>query len=364
MNPVKLVIIGGFLGAGKTTSLLSIAERLARRGNKVGIVTNDQGSELVDTAYLRHSGFPVLEVAGGCFCCHFDQFADRLEKLAESDAPDYILAEPVGSCTDLIATLLKPLRKAGRTAIALAPLSVVVDPKRLHRVMMDQDNPLPNEIHYLFGKQLEEADLIVVNKTDKMDADDTLRGLRFLESRYPAAEVIPVSALTGAGVEDWTERLGVAEAPPSRSSLGIDYDTYARAEEMLGWMNGTVRLSSAEAIDGNQAGRDLMEWVRNALAEQDREIAHMKMYLVSGSDHLKMSLTSLADTLSTDHRLAVPIREATLIVNIRALSDPALLKDAIMGALRQGAEKHGFQFETPVMEAFRPSYPTPVHRLS
>ena len=109
MMSTELIIVGGFLGSGKTTSILSIAKYLLNSGKKIGIVTNDQGSDLVDTNFLEKFGLTVLEVTGGCFCCNFDEFIRKIRDLAEDEMPDVILAEPVGSCTDLIATIFKPI---------------------------------------------------------------------------------------------------------------------------------------------------------------------------------------------------------------------------------------------------------------
>src|SRR6266567_3076871 len=69
---VRFVMVGGFLGAGKTTTLARLARFYQGRGQKVGIVTNDQAQDLVDTTSLRSQGFPVEEVHGACFCCRFD----------------------------------------------------------------------------------------------------------------------------------------------------------------------------------------------------------------------------------------------------------------------------------------------------
>ena len=65
-------MIGGFLGAGKTTSVATLAEHLSATGRTVGLITNDQGRELVDTAMLRSKGFATEEIPGGCFCCRFN----------------------------------------------------------------------------------------------------------------------------------------------------------------------------------------------------------------------------------------------------------------------------------------------------
>ena len=130
-NKTNLVVIGGFLGSGKTTSVLNMARYLVCQGKRIGIVTNDQGSQLVDTQFLVQAGLPVLEVTGGCFCCNFDQFSEKLNQLAADQLPDYILAEPVGSCTDLMATIFKPLKAKYTQQFSLSPLSILADPKRV-----------------------------------------------------------------------------------------------------------------------------------------------------------------------------------------------------------------------------------------
>ncbi|MCH8147187.1 MAG: cobalamin biosynthesis protein P47K, partial [Planctomycetes bacterium] len=65
-------MLGGFLGAGKTTAVGRLATYATDRGLRVGLISNDQSSGLVDTALLRSQGFAVAEIAGGCFCCRFN----------------------------------------------------------------------------------------------------------------------------------------------------------------------------------------------------------------------------------------------------------------------------------------------------
>ena len=68
---IRYIMVGGFLGAGKTTTLGRLAKIYQDQGLKVGVVTNDQASDLVDTNSLRAQGLTVGEVAGACFCCNF-----------------------------------------------------------------------------------------------------------------------------------------------------------------------------------------------------------------------------------------------------------------------------------------------------
>jgi len=94
----RLVLVGGFLGAGKTTLLINAAKTLVAMGHRVGIVTNDQADDLVDTALARQCDIPVTEVAGGCFCCRFPDLLVSIERLQEMVDPDIVLAEAVAIC--------------------------------------------------------------------------------------------------------------------------------------------------------------------------------------------------------------------------------------------------------------------------
>jgi len=104
MPKTQVILVGGFLGAGKTTLLARATEQLVRQGKRVGLITNDQAANLVDTAILKEVSDAVQEVAGGCFCCRFDELMAAMDQLVEAGVPDVLIGEPVGSCTDLSAT--------------------------------------------------------------------------------------------------------------------------------------------------------------------------------------------------------------------------------------------------------------------
>jgi G3E family GTPase len=104
---MKLLLIGGFLSSGKTTAIVNASHFLWRNKRKVAVITNDQGNQQVDTAIVRHNNIPVEEVATGCFCCHYNALDSSINVLIERYNPSIIFAEAVGSCTDLIATVVE-----------------------------------------------------------------------------------------------------------------------------------------------------------------------------------------------------------------------------------------------------------------
>src|SRR5439155_16476685 len=122
-----------------------------------------QGSALVDTAMLRSRGFATEEIAGGCFCCRFNSLLEAANRLTASTRPDVFIAEPVGSCTDLVATVSYPLRRIYGDQFSVAPLSVLVDPIRASRIFgLEEGGNFSEKVLYIYRKQLEEADVIVI----------------------------------------------------------------------------------------------------------------------------------------------------------------------------------------------------------
>ena len=135
MKTTRLILVGGFLGAGKTTLLWEAASRIMNDGKRVGLITNDQASELVDTALLLRNEVKVAEVSGSCFCCNFNGLISAMKQVREEANADVIIAEPVGSCTDLSATIVQPLKENMKNELLISPLSVMADPAHLTDIL-------------------------------------------------------------------------------------------------------------------------------------------------------------------------------------------------------------------------------------
>ena len=246
----RYFMIGGFLGAGKTTAVAALAQRLVQQGLRIGLITNDQGSELVDTAMLRARGFATEEISGGCFCCRFNSLVDAAQKLDDATRPDAFVAEPVGSCTDLVATVTYPLRRMYGDRFQIAPLSVLVDPVRAEQVLgIAPARKFSDKVLYIWKKQAEEADLLVITKSDLLDEARLDRLKSALTEAFPGKDILPVSVRTGAGVDAWFDRLQTT-SPQLRPAMAVDYDLYAEGEALLGWLNATVAIQGP-SFDAN-----------------------------------------------------------------------------------------------------------------
>ena len=366
MPKAGYVMIGGFLGAGKTTAVLRLARHLTDQGKSVGLITNDQSFGLVDTAMARSQGFPVEEITGGCFCCRFDSLVDAADKLSAESRPDVFIAEPVGSCTDLRAAVSYPLRRMYGDDYEIAPLSVLVDPIRASRVLgLDTGRSFSEKVLYVYDRQLAEADFIVINKIDQLEPAQLQELRRALEEKYPHAQVLEVSARQGDGLDRWFERI-VNDDMSLAAAPDVDYEIYAEGEALLGWMNATVQLSTPHEIDGNRALEEIARHIASAVTGGD--IAHLKMTLTPDEDAGDIGVLNLVrnDTRpELAHTLKAPLDSGELIINLRAEEDPETLHDAALAALRswESAEP-GRRAEVRHSERFRPAKPTPTYRMA
>lgn len=363
----RYIMIGGFLGAGKSTSVGRFARYLTDRGSTVGLITNDQAAGLVDTQNLRSQGFDVEEIAGGCFCCRFDSLRGAAEKLDATTRPDVFLAEPVGSCTDLVATVSYPLRRIYGDRFSIAPLSVLVDPARAMRILgLSQGRSFSRKVSYVYLKQLEEAQALVINKVDTLDdiARHELR--RALGERFPNRPIFELSAREGEGLEPWFEHLLAHEIQVAGPGLEIDYQLYGEGEALLGWLNATLELRSPEPLDGNALIRDLAVSLGERLRTADAEVAHLKMTLAPRGGWGDLALVSLvrSDVVpELSERLHSPAGDAQLVLNLRAEGDPELLHDAVRAELAALELPSGAELRLEHLEHFRPAQPQPTHRI-
>jgi G3E family GTPase len=357
-------MIGGFLGAGKTTSVLALARHLTAQGKKVGIIMNDQASGLVDTALAQAHEFAVEEIAGGCFCCRFNSLLDAAKQLTAETRPDVLIAEPVGSCTDLIATVNLPLQKIYGDQFELGPLSVVVDPIRARRALgMEEGRRFSENVTYIYRKQLEEAQVIVVNKTDLLSAEEQAELTAALNREFPQASVFRISARHGAGTEAWFDHLMTTDVDVTHT-MKMDYERYGVGEALLGWLNATVQLDDEE-VDGNELLMQLAKDLRHSISTAGAEIAHMKMILSADPDGLEIAALNCTATErdpELSHRLSDVIDEAEILINVRAEAAPEVLEAALQSAVKKLCMT-GAVAKVTHCEHFRPGQPVPTHRM-
>src|SRR5262245_31260714 len=364
MKRIRFVMVGGFLGAGKTTLLARLARHYQARGRRVGLVTNDQAQNLVDTLSLRSQGFAVREVPGACFCCRFDDLVGQVGRLEEGERPDVILAEPVGSCTDLVATVVQPLRDLYRTRFEVAPYVVLFKPSHGLKILRGEaDAGFSPKAAYIFRKQLEEADAVALNRIDEMSPAQVAELTDLVGRQIPGVPLLPISARTGQGVDRLTELLE-QEGAFGRKILEIDYDTYAEGEAELGWLNSSARLEATEPFELDALLLEVIGELRSALAGLGGEVAHLKVIGLEEGGFGVANLVSSAEKPELSLPSGGRVRGADLIVNARVAVDPGRLQDEVVRVVTAAARARKADVTFRQTQSLRPGRPVPTHRYA
>ncbi len=211
---IKIDVISGFLGAGKTTLIKKLFESRLKN-EKVVLIENEFGEIGVDGAFLKDSGVEIKEINSGCICCSLvGDFSKSMKEIVEKFAPDRIIIEPsgVGKLSDIIKAIEK-----------------VEEPLKINIVATVVDGGKCKMYFKNFGEfyddQIKQANTVIVSKTDKLSEEKTLAAVELIKSLNPNATVVttPVTELEPDKLLDVLEG-DVANVDELLKSLAIDHD--------------------------------------------------------------------------------------------------------------------------------------------
>ncbi len=359
MKTTRLILVGGFLGAGKTTLLWEAAQNVMQNGQRVGLITNDQAPELVDTAILSHDDVKVAEVNGSCFCCNFHGLIEATKKLKKEAEADVIIAEPVGSCTDLSATIVQPLKEHLHGELVVSPLTVLADPIRLGDILNGGNAGLHPSAAYIFRKQLEESDIILVSKTDRISVEELILLKEKAKLHFPDSEVMALSSVSGEGMGEWLNKV-LNNNEAGKRLVEVDYDVYAEGEAVLGWLNSTIELSGI-SVDWDFFARELMQKLSRRFDEIEASVGHVKILIESENRYLVSNLTGKSNTLTFRHSAGTG-NTARLTVNARVEMTPETLENIVCTTLDATAGT-SIRKKIVALRCLSPGRPNPTFRF-
>lgn len=183
---MKVLIVGGFLGSGKTTLIRQIAEYLVNREKKrIIIIENELGEVGIDDKFLTMEGFQVTELFSGCICCQLTgELTLAVNRIKEEFHPDWIIIEATGVAKP--GPIIKTLREYTTGMDGLSTV-ILADAGRWRELL----EVLPG----LINSQVAEADHVVLNKIDEAGQEDLKSAVAGIKEINPSAAVYAVSAL-------------------------------------------------------------------------------------------------------------------------------------------------------------------------
>jgi G3E family GTPase len=176
---VRLILFSGFLGAGKTVSILSASAYLRKLCRRVVILENEVGAVAYDEALLKEDDVEVRNLLAGCICCTLSlELVEELERIRREHAPDVVLFEPTGIAFP--DRILKVVRFAG-VEVESAAVVTIVDAERYESIL--------KVAPHLAESQIAAADVLLISKTDLVTAERAAAVAAALAALNPKAPV-------------------------------------------------------------------------------------------------------------------------------------------------------------------------------
>lgn len=352
----KYMVTSGFLGAGKTTSMIALAHSINKRYGKAAILANDLGaSNIVDADFTATTDILTTSITGNCICYQHENLVDKLHQLRAGGAT-VIFSDIPGCGIGALDHVYLQLKEKEPEEFDLMPFTCIVDPERLRMIMPEHAKlHLPSEMCFLLDAQMAEADLIVLNKKDLLSEEELEKRLAFLHTAYPDIPVMAMSALTGDGVDEVADYLMSHTSAAKHKDIGYGTEAFLAAENLLSWYNRRVFLEQKEDknIDFNVVIGDIFEEIRKGLQAHQDNVPHLKMF-ASGSEHdfFKASLLGIDYEVAYDHKLIGSYSALSVIINARAVADSQVMADIVEDALEHVEEKHNLKARTFFIETF------------
>ncbi len=198
---MRAIAITGFLGTGKTTFTLALAEALVDAGLRVAIIENERGGIGVDGAYLAAHGLMVREIRAGCVCCELTlPLHQTIAALIAGFAPDALILEASGVAN---ADALRAALSSQEAGTLPWQFVAILDAPRFERLWGERYG-----IGTLVRPQLAQADLLLLSKIDGLDEDELLAVAERIQDLRPDAPLLPFVPGDAAGVAEIVSALG------------------------------------------------------------------------------------------------------------------------------------------------------------
>jgi G3E family GTPase len=256
-----------------------------------------------------------------------------------------------------VATVIKPFQQVHTDVDIL--VTVFADAGLLP-AMIQGSRLFADSVNYIYKKQLDEADVLVINKIDLLEGKQLEALKQMVEKNYSGKIILYQNSLKSEDIEHWLSVLRGFQTN-ARESLTLDYELYGAGEAELAWLDAEVEIS---AIENNafDSGAELIKSIYSRISEDQLPIGHLKFLISDGEHHRKISFTSIN---KPDFTWKGPVfaGKVKLIINARVQTRPDHLREIVSDSIREVEMKTSSKVFEKEMSSFTPGYPRPTHRI-
>ncbi|MCP8307047.1 MAG: hypothetical protein H3Z49_08140 [archaeon] len=312
MEKIRVALIGGFYGTGKTTTIIQMGKKLSGEGKRVAVITNDKGVINVDGEVIKSLGFEAEDITGGCICFYLDRVSEVVDTITKKFIPDIMFIEPVAYF--LPSKLYEDLGRELGEKLEVAPITILIDgPQLLHYSQHGTELP------YIESRQIEDAEVVVINKIDLVPPDKIPFIEKMVREINPRARLMTMSAKTGMGLNELLDVVlhGRHEVFPTVTMTVVK--SFARSVTEIGWRGEQYTITSERALSESDVKnflRDLLRGIGEKVIGAGGEVNHIKAFIGNEGFFLKASLVRLG-------------QEVDFVGDIKSLSSGRIVINAI-----------------------------------
>ncbi len=299
---MRVIVIGGFLGSGKTSTIIRLGTELSALGKKVAIIVNEIGEIGIDGDIISKYGLDTTELTSGCICCSLKvNMKITISLLMKDFQPDILLIEPTGIAFPQV--IKNEINLMDLKGTVVAPLVTLIDGSRFKQLM--------KEVKHFSMRQIIDAEVMGINKIDLMEPRQIPIVEASVQQLNPKASVIRLS--TKLQDEHWYDfiRLILEEdttgtiagalrtVSPQLQAIEGEQDSDESMDSIAS--SGISSYATEFIVDGGNilpdvaqtVVQDTMGLIKSRVMEHSPEfVGHIKMFLENGSETIKMNITA------------------------------------------------------------------------
>ena len=328
----KFAVFSGFLGSGKTTTMMALTKYHTAHHGKAAMISNDlgHGVSLADDLFARLSGCNASQITDDCICYVNDKLADRLNGYYDEGC-ELVMSDIPGFGVGALEHVYHGLAEKFPGQFELAPFTVLVEPKTVELLRSGQGG----DQEYLYNTQLVEADLIVLNKCDLLDDAQREADICWLRENYPEAMVIAISARKEEGLEELSRALTQGQASMRRPDIGYGGEAFRHAMGKISEYYIQYRaVVCCNDFDGNAYLLDMARAVRDGIGQAGQLIPHLKLLAWEPEgDFGKVDLIGTEREIEVTRRFERPCTDIAVLLNASAACPADQLEEILVGAM-------------------------------